>query len=62
MIYARSHDHNNSPTPLLLTGWLLLVLFASMVTTINKQLPASYSLYNIDRIFRGLIPNGANFS
>ena len=37
--HTRSHDHNNSPSPLLLTGWLLLttVLLVSMVTPNNKQ-------------------------
>ena len=40
IIHTRSHDHNNSPTPLLLTSWLLLatVLLVSMVTPNNKQL------------------------
>ena len=51
IIHIRSHDHNNSPTPLLLTGWLLLVfvLFVSMVmTNNNKQLLVSYNaLYSL---------------
>ena len=50
--HTQLHDRNNSPTPLLLTSWLLLatVLLVSMVTPNNKQLllvQYTISLYSI---------------